>query len=49
MKRFLDETRGSLGEDHDGAPVYLARNAWELNRTIKDWPDVQFHATREQA
>jgi peptide chain release factor 3 len=49
LKRFLDETRGSLGEDHDGAPVFLARNAWELNRTIKDWPDIQFHATREQA
>jgi peptide chain release factor 3 len=49
LKRFLEELRGSLGEDHDGAPVFLARNAWELNRTIKDWPDVQFHATREQA
>jgi peptide chain release factor 3 len=49
LKRFLDELRGSLGEDHDGAPVFLARNAWELNRTIKDWPDIQFHATREQA
>ena len=49
LKRFLDQTRGSMGEDHDGAPVFLARNAWELNRTIKDWPDIQFHATREQA
>jgi peptide chain release factor 3 len=48
LKRMLEEIRGSLAEDHDGAPVFMARNAWELNRTIKDWPDVTFHATREQ-
>jgi peptide chain release factor 3 len=48
LKRFLEDTRGSLGEDHDGAPVFLARNAWELNRTIQEWPDIKFHATREQ-
>ncbi|HLZ65231.1 MAG TPA: peptide chain release factor 3 [Aliidongia sp.] len=48
MKRFLDEVRGSLAEDHDGAPVFMARNSWELNRTLQDWPDVKFMATREQ-
>ncbi|HVJ56066.1 MAG TPA: peptide chain release factor 3 [Aliidongia sp.] len=48
LKRFLDENRGNLGEDHEGAPVFLARNNWDLNRTIKDWPDIRFHATREQ-
>ena len=26
MKRFLEEVRGSLAEDHDGAPVFMARN-----------------------
>jgi peptide chain release factor 3 len=49
MKRFLEEVRGSLAEDHDGAPVFLARNSWELNRTLQDWPGVKFTATREQA
>src|SRR5579862_1125839 len=47
LKRFLDETRSACAEDHDDAPVFLARTAWELNRTIKDWPDVKFAATRE--
>jgi peptide chain release factor 3 len=48
LKKFLDASRGNLGEDHDGAPVFLARNGWELNRTMKDWPEIRFHATREQ-
>ena len=39
----------ALADDHDGEPVFLARNSWELNRTMKDWPDIQFHTTREQA
>jgi hypothetical protein len=29
--------------------VFLARNSWELNRTLQDWPGVKFTATREQA
>jgi len=49
LKRFTDRNRGSLAEDRDGAPVYLARNTWDLNRTIQDWPDLQFTATRERA
>ena len=31
LKAFLDANRGALAEDRDGAPVYLARNAWELD------------------
>ncbi|HTH97793.1 MAG TPA: peptide chain release factor 3 [Stellaceae bacterium] len=49
LKKFLDGNRGTLAEDHDGAPVYLARNSWDLNRTMQDWPDIKFFATKEQA
>jgi peptide chain release factor 3 len=42
MKKFLDANPTSLAEDHDGAPVYLARNAWHLERGAKDWPDIRF-------
>jgi peptide chain release factor 3 len=48
LKRFLENNRSVSAEDHDGAPVYLARNAWELRRTIQDWPDLRFCETREQ-
>ncbi len=49
IKRFTERHRGSLAEDRDGAPVFLARNGWELNRTIEDWPQLRFPATRERA
>ncbi|HEV7372129.1 peptide chain release factor 3 [Arenibaculum sp.] len=48
LKRFVDGNRISLAEDHDGALVYLARNAWQLNRAQEDFPKVKFLATREQ-
>jgi hypothetical protein len=37
-----------LAEDHDGVPVFLARNAWDLRRTMEDWPKVRFSEAREQ-
>ncbi len=48
LKKFLDTNRAAVGEDHDGEPVFLARNAWHLNKASEDWPDVQFMKTREQ-
>jgi peptide chain release factor 3 len=48
MKRFLEANRGSLAEDRDDAPVFMARNAWELNRTTQDWPNLTFRTTRER-
>jgi peptide chain release factor 3 len=38
-----------LAEDHDGVPVFLARNAWDLRRTMEDWPKVHFRESREQS
>lgn len=49
VKQFADANQGSLAEDRDGAPVFLARNAWELNYTTEKWPAVRFVATRERA
>jgi peptide chain release factor 3 len=47
LKKFMDSNRTSTADDHDNAPVFLARNAWHLNRTIEDNPDVTFLKTRE--
>ena len=44
----LEQVLASLAEDRDGAPVFLARNAWDLNRTMEDWPKIRFSATRER-
>jgi len=48
LKKFVEGNRGSLAEDRDDAPVFMARNAWELNRTMQDWPGLTFRTTRER-
>jgi peptide chain release factor 3 len=47
LKKFMDSNRASVADDHDGAPVFLARNAWHLNRTHEDNPQITFLKTRE--
>jgi len=37
----------NLAEDNDGALVFLARNAWHLNKTQEDFPKVQFAKVKE--
>jgi peptide chain release factor 3 len=49
LKEFIENNQGAMSEDRDGAPVYLARNAWELNYTTEKWPDIRFNTTRERA
>jgi peptide chain release factor 3 len=48
MKQFLDETRASIAEDHNGDPVFLARNAWHLDRAQQDFPKLKFLKIKEQ-
>ena len=48
LKAFIERHRSAVAEDRDGNPVFLARNAWDLNRTAEDFPDIRFTATRER-
>jgi peptide chain release factor 3 len=48
LKDFIERNRGSIAEDRDDAPVFLARDVWELNRTVRDWPKLRFLTTRER-
>uniref|UniRef100_UPI0030B9244C EF-Tu/IF-2/RF-3 family GTPase n=1 Tax=Candidatus Magnetaquicoccus inordinatus TaxID=2496818 RepID=UPI0030B9244C len=47
MKRFMDANIGELAHDHDGCPVFLARNAWRLDNAIKEWPGIRFLKIKE--
>lgn len=47
LKKFSDLNRSSLAEDHDGELVFLARNAWHLNKAAEDYPKVSFLETRQ--
>ncbi|MEE2761406.1 MAG: peptide chain release factor 3, partial [Pseudomonadota bacterium] len=49
LKAFSDAYQTAMAEDHDGAPVFLARNAWHLNRAGEDWPDIRLLTIREHA
>ena len=49
VKKFGDSNRPAMAEDHDGAPVFLARNAWHLTKAQEDFPDLEFRKTKEQA
>jgi peptide chain release factor 3 len=48
LEEFIRTNRSATATDRDGAPVFLARNAWALEKAIKDWPDIRFTATRER-
>ena len=47
LKKFSDNNQGSLADDHEGAPVFLARNSWALNKAEEDWPGIRFMKTKE--
>ncbi len=49
LNQFIGRHRESMAEDRDGAPVFFARSVWELNKAIKDWPDLRFSATVERS
>ena len=48
LKKFIDDNRANMAEDHNGAPVFLARNSWRLDKAKEDYPEVRFLNTREQ-
>jgi peptide chain release factor 3 len=47
LKRYLDSIPANLAEDHTGAPVYLARSEWQLERALDNHPDVQFERVKD--
>ncbi len=49
LEAFLDRNKGNAGQDLDGAPVYLAKNAWDVGYVQAKNPDIRFTATRERS
>ncbi len=48
LKTFIEQNKSAMSEDREGAPVYLVRNTWELNRMKENFPEITFSATRER-
>ena len=49
LEAFLDKNKSVTGVDLDGAPVYLAKNAWDVGYAQEKNPDIRFTATKERA
>ena len=49
LDQFMSANRGSMSEDRDGSPVFLARNSWELGYIAEKNPRVGFSNIRERA
>ncbi len=46
LKKFTDANQSSIANDHDGDPVFLARNAWHLGDAEDKNPDIKFNTTK---
>jgi peptide chain release factor 3 len=47
LDAFLKAQAAQIVTDRDGAPVFLARNQWDLDYAAEKNPDIQFAKTRE--
>ncbi len=47
-KKFSDTNQMNLALDNNGQDVFLARNAWHLNKIKEDFPKLVLSKTREQ-
>jgi peptide chain release factor 3 len=47
VEAFIGANRGHMAQDHDGDPVYMTRLQWDLDRAMRDHPDVKLTAVKE--
>jgi peptide chain release factor 3 len=48
MEKFAASNRGGMAADRDGAPVFLAKNQWEIGYVADKFPTIKFAKTRER-
>ena len=48
LERFMSANRQAMSRDRDGAPVFLARNSWEMNHQADKFKSISFSTTRER-
>tara|TARA_R110000850_G_scaffold86247_5_gene185866 strand:- start:84 stop:1691 length:1608 start_codon:yes stop_codon:yes gene_type:complete len=44
---FIAANKGHMAADHDGDPVFLTRLQWDIDRVVRDYPDITLRATKE--
>ena len=48
LDSFAAKNQANMAEDLDGAPVYLAKSAWDVGYAQEKNPDIRFANTRER-
>ncbi len=48
LKQFQADNRGAAATDRDGAPVFMAKDAWEVGYVTQRNPSIRFTATKER-
>ena len=48
IEKFIAGNRGGMATDRDGAPVFLAKSAWEIGYVAEKFPKVKLLKTRER-
>ena len=48
IEKFRTANQGGMATDRDGAPVFLAKSAWEVSYVADRYPHVKFLKTRER-
>jgi peptide chain release factor 3 len=49
LEKFYAAYRNQMATDRDGAPVFLAKSAWEMGYVGERYPNVRFAKTRERS
>tara|TARA_R110002049_G_scaffold171700_3_gene338487 strand:+ start:292 stop:1899 length:1608 start_codon:yes stop_codon:yes gene_type:complete len=47
VDKFVEANKQHIGYDHDGDVVYLTRLQWDIDRVVRDYPDIRLTATKE--
>ena len=47
VDRFSDSNKQHIAQDHDGDTVYLTRLQWDIDRVVRDYPDITLTNTKE--
>lgn len=48
LKAFTSISSANMAKDRDGAPVFMARSAWDVDYQQEKHPDLRFSATKDR-
>jgi peptide chain release factor 3 len=47
VEKFVNTNKQHISYDHDGDVVYMTRMQWDIDRVVRDHPELKLTATKE--